>query len=108
MEGMGEGAWMARQHVSGRLRERARVVKEVLVSPRPWRRRRMFTGKPVWGGIIESVRAGGKSVVWGSRGIVEEDILKFYGVDGGVKNDPAMRKSFYIATPQPPPARFVR
>lgn len=35
---------MERQAVSGRERERAKVVKGMWVSPRPWRRRRMFVG----------------------------------------------------------------
>ena len=54
--------------VSGRRSDCAKVVKGVMLSPRPWRRRRMFGGVD-WdcgedesgGGVIVMVRCEGKS-----------------------------------------------
>ena len=44
------------------------MVKDVFVSPRPWKRRRMFTGEPLDGGTISRVIFLGKSSLVGSRG----------------------------------------
>ena len=41
-KGSGFGAWIVRIVVSARFRARAKFVNDVIVSPRPWRRRRIF------------------------------------------------------------------
>ena len=58
---------MEMQAVSGRLRFLPRVLKEVWVSPRPWRRIRILTGEPDGGGMMSRVRFGGKSDLVGRR-----------------------------------------
>jgi len=68
--GTGEGPWIERQAVSGKLRFLARVVKEVFVSPRPWRRTKAFTVWPEGGGTMSSLREEGKSEGVGRRGVV--------------------------------------
>jgi hypothetical protein len=44
------------------------MVKEVLVSPRPWKSRRMFTGEPLEGGTMSREMFWGKSSLVGRRG----------------------------------------
>ena len=68
--GMGFGPWSDRQAVSGRLRFFPREVKDLLVSPRPWRRMRMLSGWPDEGGMMSRVKEEEKSAFVGRRGAV--------------------------------------
>lgn len=74
--GMGVGAWRIRHVVSGSSRAWARFVKELVVSPMPWRRIRMFGGGRLevveerdGGGVIVSLMCWGKSERVGGVGI---------------------------------------
>jgi hypothetical protein len=69
--GSGFGAWSVRIVVSGRERDLARFMNGAWVSPRPWRRSRIFGGVLLFdwggGGVSVSVREEGKSDFWGVR-----------------------------------------
>lgn len=58
--------------VSGRRRAEAKEVKGVIVSPMPWRMRRIFVERDALseGGMTERVREEGKSDFWGTGAIV--------------------------------------
>ena len=65
--GMGLRPRMEMQAVSGRLRFLPRVLKEIWVSPSPWRSIRTLMGEPDGGGMISRVRFWGKSDLVGRR-----------------------------------------
>jgi hypothetical protein len=68
--GRGSGRWITCDGAEGRVRRGwvPSVVKDMFVSPSPWRRMRILSAGPEDGGLISRVREEGKSAFVGRRG----------------------------------------
>lgn len=83
-KGKAFGAWMTRHVVSGSARAWARPVKDLELSPMPWRRITMFGGARLEvevvrdgeGGVIVSLMWSGKSERVGAVGILRDVSLR--------------------------------